>query len=218
MKAFWHKEANFGDRLTPWLLKKQEIHATWAPPSQARFFGCGSIADRIPEGYTGVVWGSGQLRARSIISLREAQVLAVRGPLTHEAGLYADPGLLCGLYAPEVEKRYKVGVLPHYIEALPHQGQGLNIRWKIEVLIDAAAKCERIISSSLHGLVLADSLGIPNMWVYSERVIGEGSKFRDYAASFGESIEPDMWRLAPQEQVHDKQQALIIALKGIPNG
>ena len=68
------------------------------------------------------------------------------------------------------------------------------------------------MTSSLHALILADSLGIPNKWMFEEKVIGNGFKFRDYAASFGEKIEPDVWRLAPQEQVAEKQDALVRVL------
>jgi pyruvyltransferase len=215
VKAHWHREANFGDRLTPWLLAKHGIQARWARPNRAEFFGVGSIGARIPRGFTGTVWGTGLIKAGQTAHVEDARVLALRGPLTGEAPLYGDPGLLCGLYAPEAEKRYETGVLPHYIEDLPHEGQRLNIRWDVETLIEAATKCQRIVSSSLHGLILADSLGISNMWVYSDRVIGKGWKFKDYAASFGETIEPDVWRLAPQDQVADKQAALLDTLKGL---
>lgn len=218
MRAHWHRETNFGDQLTPWLLAKHGVAARWAPPARAEFFGVGSIAARIPRGFTGWVWGTGLMKEDQTAHVDHARVLALRGPFTGEAEVYADPGLLCGMYAPETEKRFDVGVLPHYIEDLPHDGQRLDIRWKPQVLIEQAAKCRRIVSSSLHGLILADSLGVPNMWVYSDRVIGKGFKFRDYAASFGETIEPDVWRLAPQDQVAEKQTALLNQLrKGIPN-
>lgn len=218
MKAYWHRERrgpNFGDMLTPWLLPKYGVHVRWVQAGQAEFFGAGSIAARIPIGYAGWVWGTGKLKADQIIDLSTARVLAVRGPLTHEADLYADPGLLCSLYAPVEEKRWDYGVISHYIEQLPHEGRRINILSDPEDIVRAAVRSRRIVSNSLHGLILADSLGIPNMWVYSDKVIGEGFKFRDYAASFGEKIEPDVWRLAPQEQVQEKQAALVAALKGI---
>lgn len=215
MKAYWHRERrgpNFGDMLTPWLLPKYGIPVRWAQAGEADFFGAGSIAARIPAGFSGWVWGTGKLKADQQINLTAARVLAVRGPLTHEADLYADPGLLAGLYAPAEEKRWPVGVISHYIEDLPHKGKRISILSAPEEIIRAAVRCERIVTSSLHALILADSLGILNMWVYSSKVIGEGFKFRDYAASYGQTIEPDVWRLAPQEQVAEKQAALISAL------
>jgi pyruvyltransferase len=49
--------------------------------------------------------------------------------------------------------------------------------------------CERIVSSSLHGLVIADAYGIPNAWLNSDggaggsRPGGGEFKFYDYFAS-----------------------------------
>ena len=219
MRAYWYRrEPNFGDRLTEWLLSRHGVEVSWSHPRRAEFFGVGAIVGQIPEGFGGVVWGSGKIRPSDPAHIDEATVLALRGPLTGECGLYADPGLLCGLYAPELEKRHEVGVISHYIEPLPHDGRRIDVQWPVERVIREAAKCERVVSSSLHGLILADSLGIPNLWVYSDRVVGGGFKFRDYAASFGEWIEPDTWRLAPPEKVAEKQQALEASLVRIERG
>lgn len=212
MKAYWHKAKqgpNFGDVLTPWLLEKHGIEHVWVRPRKARFFGAGSIAAVIPAGYTGIVWGTGKLKATQTIDLTAARVLAVRGPLTATADLYADPGLLAGLYAPDVAAKHPVGVISHYIDPLPHDGYRIDILSGVRNVIRAAAKCETIVTNSLHGLILADSLNRPNKWIYSPHVIGDGHKFRDYAASFDETIEPDVWRLAPQHLVAAKQEALL---------
>lgn len=55
----------------------------------------------------------------------------------------------------------------------------------IEVIREIA-KCRRILSSSLHGLIVADSLGIPNMHiVFGDRLLGDGYKFDDYYSAYG---------------------------------
>lgn len=62
-------------------------------------------------------------------------------------------------------------------------------RAPISVLHDIA-RCEYILSSSLHGLVVADALGIPNAWILlSDKVHGNGFKFRDYHSAFNCSYE-----------------------------
>jgi hypothetical protein len=52
-------------------------------------------------------------------------------------------------------------------------------------------------------------------WRPSIAVLGDGFKFRDYAAAFGEAIVPDVWRLADQSQVAVKQAALLSAVRGL---
>jgi pyruvyltransferase len=51
-----------------------------------------------------------------------------------------------------------------------------------------------VLSSSLHGLVIADSLRIPNQWAkLSTLIIGDDYKFVDYYSCFGiENPEPIM--------------------------
>lgn len=53
------------------------------------------------------------------------------------------------------------------------------------------AECETICSSALHGLIVADSLGIPNMWsTASNRLLGGEYKFHDYYSVFNTAPRP----------------------------
>ena len=127
---------------------------------------------------------------------------AVRGPLTRqklalpENTPLGDPGLLVSkLLRGKGQKKYRWGIVPHINDRqLPVIGEMLrqtpNARFidlgapdLMQTLADMAA-CEFIISSSLHGLVTADALGVPNIWMeISQNVKGGGFKFRDYFAS-----------------------------------
>jgi pyruvyltransferase len=51
--------------------------------------------------------------------------------------------------------------------------------WKS--FVDQIKQCRKIISSSLHGLIIAEAYGIPTEWRdWGGGVIGDGWKFFDY--------------------------------------
>lgn len=59
-------------------------------------------------------------------------------------------------------------------------------------IIKRVAECKTIVSTALHGLILADSLNIPNIWSKaSNLLIGNDYKFKDYYSAFGENFVPE---------------------------
>lgn len=148
-----------------------------------------------------VVWGSGIILKDQVV--KPARFLAVRGPQTRKRLLeqgydvpevYGDPGLLLPLhYKPEVSKKYKLGIVAHYndyktIKPLYENEKDILLidlmTNDIEATTDLFLQCERIVSSSLHGLIVAHAYGIPAVWVqFSDKPFGDGIKFRDYFES-----------------------------------
>jgi pyruvyltransferase len=61
-----------------------------------------------------------------------------------------------------------------------------------KVFVDKILSCNYIVTSSLHGLIVAHSYNIPVLWVqYSVELIGGKFKFDDYLLSVNKkSIEP----------------------------
>jgi pyruvyltransferase len=141
------------------------------------------------------------------------RIKAVRGKLTKDAldkmGLdcpevYGDPALLLPMvYNPKIEKKHKIGIVPHYVDkghailkALIQEEGALFIdieagkNWK--KFIRQVKSCDMILSSSLHGIIVAEAYGIQNAWVrFSDNVLGDGYKFRDYYSSVHkEHVEP----------------------------
>lgn len=195
------KPGNLGDVLTPVLLKKLGVNVRRAPRSKAQLLGIGSIIRFARPGQ--MVWGSGAMRETDRPS-PDARYLAVRGPLTREVVLksggecpevYGDPALLLpSVYNPPVEKRHEIGVVPHYID------RGL-VRTDLPMInplradplevVDEIRACHAILSSSLHGIIVAHAYGIPAAWVrFGDRLDGDDIKFRDYAASVGIELVP----------------------------
>ncbi|MFT7476702.1 MAG: pyruvyl transferase, partial [Verrucomicrobiales bacterium] len=104
------------------------------------------------------------------------------------------------------------GLLPHYVDVdQPFCAQFLDkvdgavlihpLQPPLEVLAQIDA-CDIVFSSSLHGLICADSVGTPNAWVeLSRNVVGDGYKFADYYSCF--DLTPTALRpMDPRELEH----------------
>ncbi len=202
---YWQDRVNIGDQLAPvifdWMMKQNQLenrcngirHLT----TVGSIIGC--------EKFDAVIWGSGVLSmgaAKSIFRLDlliKYDVRAVRGPITREilmlAGydvpeVYGDPGILMPLiYSPEsVEKVHDAGLILHYKSELsPEERMGL---YEIDVctadhafFIDEILRCRRVISSSLHGIILAEAYGVPA--VFLNEGTDELLKFIDWYHSTG---------------------------------
>lgn len=165
-----------------------------------------------------IIWGSGCLNSHDLLWKKVSKpqkVLAVRGPLTRNVLLkhgiecpevYGDPALLFPCYYnPVIEKKYQYGIILHVstslsdsIKAKLKSIYGDNIlfinpkkfcRW--QSFIDNILSCNNIISSSLHGIIIADAYNVPNVWVcvtHSEHP-DNNFKFKDYFLSIGKNIE-----------------------------
>lgn len=204
LRTFWMKEpGNCGDVLTPVLLERLGHQVEYADAEQADFMFIGSIASHASHGVT--VIGSG-LGERSQYLHPGANWLAVRGPLTGERitdcggrnpEVFGDPALLMPLlYDKPVASHNVVGVVPHYVDlddpqVLANDWNVINPLGDPLRVIDQIRKFTPILSSSLHGIILAHAYGIPAAWVrLSDKLFGDDVKFADYAASVGIELKP----------------------------
>ena len=108
----------------------------------------------------------------------------------------ADPGLLSALLLDQpVAKEYDLGVIAHFRERhdprfaqlaqLARSVRMIDVTQDPLTVIRQIASCRRILSSSLHGLIISDSLGIPNLHVkVTDNLKGDGFKFDDYYSAF----------------------------------
>ena len=199
------KCGNFGDKLTAFLLQKLTAYSiesvSYRHIKEADLIGIGSILQRVPEDYSGIIWSSGFLEDNTKI-FSKANIFAIRGKLSlnkingkTEHTILGDGGLLCYLMASKLPKKYKLGIIPHYIDknlplikqmASNPEIKVIDICGSCDDIIKEVQQCDYVISSSLHGCVVADSLNIPNEWIkLSNKVKGNGFKFKDYYSAFG---------------------------------
>lgn len=211
---------NLGDIINPYIIEA----LSGAPPKfttkSPRLIGIGSIIKFAKAG--DLVWGAGAPSKDTVID-PAATFRAVRGPLTRELVLeagaacpevYGDPAwILPRIYRPTVKKTHAVGLIRHFTHRdIPIEiGEGvreidiLRVGYEeIEQFIDEMLSCESIVSTSLHGIIIAHAYGIPCkhavMSASSRQIHGDGIKFRDYFLSVGrENVEP--WDLSETGRV-----------------
>jgi pyruvyltransferase len=217
---------NFGDILGPYLVKKLTEHnVEWAKPENSDAVIIGSIMEHLPQQYKGTVAGIGIASSNTKKDLTQAKVLAVRGKFTlnniqtvDKNIILGDPGLLAPIAynVDNVSKEYKYGMILHYNDKQNQPKENYNvidIKSGIENIITEAAKCEKIITSSLHGLILADSLFLPRKWLSFNKIQRKGLKFSDYASSIDMPIYKNTWQTADTKIIKQKQQQLLEMLE-----
>ena len=181
----------------------------------------GSAMMRLQQRINGIrkphvyVWGTGFINysdADGKLFKRNMEFCAVRGELTRKnvermTGKKMDiPMADAGILASELLKErpevcYDVGVVPHLCDlkdpvvekllASYDNAKFINVKDDPLQVVKEIAECRYIISSSLHGLIVADSLGIPNMYlVFGDRLLGDGYKFEDYYSAYGVKAQP----------------------------
>ena len=206
LKLFWFKNTqNFGDSLNPILIntltgKKVEWVKSYSP--KEHYITIGSILESATKDT--IVWGSGFISENKHCFEKPKKVCAVRGPKSRDIltrdniecpEVYGDPALLLPkIYSPTINKKYKLGIIAHFIDKDNEWFKNLKQNDEIKIIdiqnpniftfIDEVLSCEKIASSSLHGIIVADAYNIPSLWIeFSDKVIGNGFKFLDYFLS-----------------------------------
>lgn len=212
IKVHWGRGMNnFGDCLSPDILKHYGLTPVYVPNQmEADIILAGSILQWVNPEYNGIIIGTGG--SDILYALNNATVLAVRGKLTHKNFrnhknfsniIYGDPGLLMSnVYSQPLEKKYELGIIPHFVD---WNSKCVN-NWRASFhgnpnvifisplgspkkIIKKIKKCKHIVSSSLHGLIIADSFHIPNMRFVNRATMPTDSynyKYDDYYSSINE--------------------------------
>ncbi len=221
IRVFWWKDIkNFGDLLTPELFRYFNINPSWSDIHSSDIISTGSILSLLPRNYAGIILGSGLISDRWDLVFPDAYIICLRGEETRKrinapGTIYlGDPGLLADKLIKKREKKiYKLGIIAHFTDKSDMRIINLKKKYTNRInLIDVQNspqkvigeidKCQYVLSSSLHGLITADSLGIPNGWiVLSNKVIGNGFKFYDYGSSIESQYIPQ--NITGQEDIND---------------
>lgn len=201
---YWKRQINLGDALAPvifeWMLEKKELTTESDAKKTSALATIGSIVDL--GRFDATVWGSGLQSFEAIVHTAKAHykkldIRAVRGPFTRQALLacgyncpeiYGDPGILMPLiYSPHsVCKQDKIILINHYSITdpsvdLPENIEVLDIKTSdYKSFIDTLCSAKKVISSSLHGIILAEAYGIPAIFLLQNLKNKEILKYYDW--------------------------------------
>lgn len=156
------------------------------------------------------IWGTGFICYKdedTKFYKRNTKFCAVRGELSkkrvekmvgHSLDIpTGDAGILASyLLQGNPQKKYSVGIIAHYKEQSEPVFKNLLEQFPNSVFVNVTktpyevvqliAQCETVISSSLHGLIIADSLRVPNLHIcVTDNLLGDGFKFDDYYSAYG---------------------------------
>lgn len=227
IRAYWWNDANnFGDMLTPFLLKEMtgEDVEHVGQDSCNKIVAVGSILDAVRNG--DLVWGTGWHTRRSIAKPSGTKFFSVRGPITKSfiegeiPEVYGDPALLLPMYySPAIEEKYDVGIIPHYVDRnhfdLTSASRSesiliIDIQKNPKDVICQILSCKRIVSSSLHGIVAAEAYGIPaRMAKWSDKIRGGRLKFDDYFLGTGRNVQAYFSEIPPIPDISVIQSRLL---------
>lgn len=199
------QRANLGDALSPVVvgaLSGLPIAHTAFQTSQERMAAVGTIGQDLAGG-TVHLWGTGLSPFRYLGRRRRYRlppdtkfhIHAMRGPWSmwtmerlgvETPKVYGDPvWFLPAIMPPAQEKRYELGVIPHFAELPKRRGKRTKAQERygipkslqadvklistlteptlegLEEAIKQITSCRRIVSNSLHGLLIAETYGIP---------------------------------------------------------
>lgn len=193
MKLYYWKKipevTNFGDLLSPWIWRR-ELPDFFDEIENELFLGIGTILDNtVPVADRYVVMGAGAGYHEELTIDNRWKFYAVRGPLTarkyglEEKIALTDPAVLIGKWfdVSEIKKTDKIGFIPHWSTATCDwervcKAIGIEYvdpKWPVESVLLKIAKYKLIISESLHGAIVADTLRTP--WIAVQ------SNFKDYS-------------------------------------
>lgn len=176
--------------------RKYDLNRLKKPETQRPvILAIGSILSRSLPNF--MIWGAGFMNNDD--SFEGGNIYAVRGKysaqILYEKGfgycnVWGDPALLLPLvYNPQITKRYKLGIIPHYSEYSQFKKEYnteniINLHTtKIEKTIRKIIECHYILSTSLHGLIIAHAYGVPAIWIKKNYIFTDGLKFFDYFSS-----------------------------------
>jgi len=198
INAYWwrsnKKPWNFDDELGAIILRHYGFTVKRVSLARADYLLTGTLLDTAENANpNATVIGSGAGHTHD--AQHSFNVLAVRGKLTADAlgienVVLGDLGLLASRIWTKEPAKYNIGVVRHYVDKdeYPFADIVIDATEPAEQVIKKISSCRVIMSSSLHGIIIADSYGIPNMRIARDDVITGDWKWLDHKSALVKPI------------------------------
>jgi len=200
--CYFNEVPNVGDALNVELIEFISNKKVVKTPSTKIFkhlCGVGSVLSSM--NHNSIVWGSGFISENAIeqvVSLGD--VRAVRGYYSKNKlqekfkqslnVALGDPALLLPkIFKAADSKEHEFGLVLHYIDkehpildiVKKINGKVIDVGLSVPEFVNELTQCKSIISSSMHGLIIADAYNIPNQRIIlSDNIVGGDFKYMDY--------------------------------------
>nr|WP_181718245.1 polysaccharide pyruvyl transferase family protein [Psychrobacter sp.] len=134
----------------------------------------------------------------SIRGMETAKCLLEAGIDVPDNSVYGDPALILPLfYKPSISGPKKIGICPHYIHKpyflknifIKNSLKIIDVQKDVETVVDSISSSSVCISTSLHGLIVAQAYNIPWVWleISDNPPFGKDFKFKDFFSTLNES-------------------------------
>ena len=193
---------NFGDALSPLVVSLLTGRRVVYANDSVKLVALGSIFFALQDG--DVVWGAGLARREHVsyaARARDVTYCALRGPTTarllRSQGIactvpFGDPATLLPLLIEnDIAPEHEMGIVPHWSHFHDFEREIRDPRVRLINVCDSFAdvarailSCRLVLSTSLHGVILAESYGIPALLVfYGGHPRCDATKYVDYFES-----------------------------------
>ncbi|HWX50119.1 MAG TPA: polysaccharide pyruvyl transferase family protein [Roseomonas sp.] len=220
---YYNTIRNCGDAITAHILRKVfDVDGVVADGSKPHLLAVGSIFFMATE--SSHIWGSGVINPTvGIPPVDPNKIHAVRGTRTrdylHERGFkladvpMGDAGILANQLVRDFSppRRFKAAIVPHHASLKTEKFDRFRRDDDfcfVDMLDDSLTPLELIaasdvvISQSLHGIIFAEALGKPNLWVSDINNPVWNFKFEDwYSTTWDPQKQPAPLTLAPDEMI-----------------
>jgi pyruvyltransferase len=212
---YFNSHPNFGDILNKNLMDFFKCNYIHMSPNYANLFCIGSLLELLlsPSRNNKTlthIFGSGFIKPPENSNEQfgcPVKIHALRGKISKQRCEkilgkklnipLGDPGLLTKYFFPKAKnkKTYDVGIVCHYVDTNSPLLKNIKLKKLSFKFIDISLppslfikemlECGFILSSAMHGLICADSFGIPNKHIIlSNNLTGGEYKFNDYYSVF----------------------------------